>query len=165
MFVTLGQAIYFLSTVAFGGVFGIIYSLFCGAKKIIQVRFLGVILDLIFFAIFSIIFSIFCFERGFPNVRAYMIVGALFGLILYAKSFHIILAKGVNVLYNRINKFILTKKGKKNDGKEIQKPNRRRHGRCSATSCDTLIGNDIPNRKHKRRKEKTKRIRRANCNL
>ena len=166
MFVASGQIIYFLQSVAIGGVSGIVYSIFRGVNFLLKrLKPIKVVLTILFYVVLYLIFLQLTFLLKFPNVRAYMILGVAIGLALYNKSFHIILAKVGEKLYNRINRFILTKKGVGNDGKEIQKRSGGVHGRRSVVVNNTIIGNAIPNNKNKRRKEKIKRVGRTNCNI
>jgi hypothetical protein len=169
MFVTSGQFIYFLGAVTFGGIFGVLYSVITAVKSLIKnqklCKILGGILEIIFFLFLSVSFLFYRNFYGYPSLRAYMVVGVILGLILYAKSFHLLLAKAGKVVYNRINKFILTKKVLINDGKESKKSNRSGNDRRDTVNSNLAIGNVVPVNKHQRRKERTRRIRRTNLNL
>ena len=121
MFVSLNQFYVFMSCVMFGAMGGVVYSVLSILRLIIKNKVFNGAIDAIFMLVLSFIFSVFSYKSNFPNIRFYMMGGVLLGLILYLKSFHIILAKFVKKFYNiTIQKF---KKGleKKNDRKKGKK--------------------------------------------
>ena len=101
MFVSSGQFYIFLSCVTFGGLCGFFYSLIVFVKKFIKSKWFNSILDLLFFLCIGTLFVVYSFKFNFPNVRVYMLVGVLLGLILYMESFHLILANLLKKLYNK----------------------------------------------------------------
>ena len=154
MFVTSGQFSCFFGAISFGGVFGVLYSLIKGIKRLIKQEKISIIiggaLEIIYFIFMSVCFVKYRYYYQYPSIRVYMLLGVILGLVAYAKSFHLLLAKLGFLVYNRINKFILTKKVKLNDGKKVQKSNRRKHGRRGIVGGDTAIGNAFSNNKHQR---------------
>lgn len=110
MNVTANQFYVFISCLAFGGVTGIIYSLFGLIKFSVKIKAIKVIEDILFFVIFTAGYIIYSYIMGFPSIRAYMLFGAVLGLYLYGKSFNFILAKSGKMTYNIINNKLRKKK-------------------------------------------------------
>ena len=100
MFVTKNQIFIFIACVAFGGVSGILFSLSALFKLFIKNRLLKMIPDVIASMPLSVCFIFYAYSLNFPNLRPYMLFGVFVGLLLYFKSFHIILAKTVQKIYN-----------------------------------------------------------------
>ncbi len=118
MFVSSGQFYVFIATVAFGGVCGVLFSVSALLKYKLRNYIVRIFLDLIAFLITSFLYVAYSKWLAFPNFRIYMAVGVILGLILYFKSFHILLAKSAKVLYNKCDKvFIKIKiRNKRKDG-------------------------------------------------
>ena len=112
MYVTKNQIFVFIACYAFGCVVGVSFGIIDHIKKIIKVRFLGVVLEVLNFFIVSIIYLLYSHALRFPNFRLYMIIGVFLGVLSYLKSLHIIVAKCLQKVYNIIVK-IKNKKDKK----------------------------------------------------
>ncbi len=121
MFATLNQFYVFLACVMFGAIGGTIFSFFSTTKMLIKSRVFEVIIDILCMLILSIAFSIFSYKNNFPNLRVYMLLGALIGLFMYLKSFHIILAKFAKKFYNIIVQKFRKGMEKKNDRNKSKK--------------------------------------------
>ncbi len=106
MFVTSGQLYVFLGSIAFGSASGLFYSVFSLVKFLFKNKIVDIILDVLFFVLFSVGYVCFSVYYGFPSLRLYMPIGALTGLLLYMKSFGIILANTAKKLYNIRKGFI-----------------------------------------------------------
>ena len=100
MFVTLNQIYVFISCIAFGAIFGIVYSTFAFLSDALRLKKLRFISDIAYFVIFSIVFLFYSYVNNFSNIRAYMILGVFLGNYLYVKSFNIMLAKFLKRIYN-----------------------------------------------------------------
>ncbi|MBQ3596832.1 MAG: spore cortex biosynthesis protein YabQ [Clostridia bacterium] len=101
MFVSSGQFYVLLSCIAFGVCCGVVRSIFTFFGAILNNKPIKIILDILFFVIIGFLFVLYSFRFSFPNVRAYMILGVFVGILLYMESFHIILAKFLERLYNK----------------------------------------------------------------
>ena len=104
MFVTATQFYVFIACVAFGGVSGIVFNFSLLLKKTVTYRWVGVISDVFCFCVVAVGYVLFGHVVSFPNIRAYMIIGVILGIVLYFKSFYIILAKKAKKLYNIIKR-------------------------------------------------------------
>ncbi len=113
MFVTNGQIYLFFSCLSFGIASGLVYSVIIFLKKVIKIKVIKILLDLLFFLILSVSFLIYTFLLKFPSIRVYMLVGVVLGLYIYLKSFHFILAKMCKRLYN----IVVSKKCKTREAK------------------------------------------------
>ena len=107
MFVSSGQFIVFIACVSIGAISGIFLSgcsliyKFCKNKLLLQF-FYG--FSLVFT---TIIFIVMQYKLNFPSFRIYMLFGVFIGLIIYVKSFNLVLAKVAEKLYNIIRKIIV----------------------------------------------------------
>ncbi len=110
MFVSSGQFFVFLSCVAFGVIMGVLYSGVIALKRLVKIKWICVLLDVLYFCVISIFFLIYSFWQEYPSIRGYMPLGALLGVYLYLKSFHIMLAKIIKRLYNVIGSKITKRK-------------------------------------------------------
>ncbi|MBR5899905.1 MAG: hypothetical protein IKZ38_00735 [Clostridia bacterium] len=113
MFVSHGQFYVFIASVSIGCVSGIIFSVVVEFSKLFKNRIvlqIGYGLSLI---LASISFVYFQYKLSFPSLRFYMIVGVFLGLIVYAKTFNLMLAKALKKLYNIIRKTKLSYLDKK----------------------------------------------------
>ncbi len=116
MFVTRGQFFVFLACVSFGTVCGVIFNIFRLLVKPIKYKVFQIISDVISFILTTIGYVYLSYRLYFPNIRLNMLVGVLLGVILYHKSFSIILANIGKKIYNIFKKKIKV-------GKRVYKPN------------------------------------------
>ncbi|MBE7087288.1 MAG: hypothetical protein E7369_03205 [Clostridiales bacterium] len=146
MFVTSNQIFVFFSCVTIGGGCGVIFTLFYFIKTLFKNnRVIDIAFDLLSFCATAVIYVLWSHAWGFPNVRAYMIAGVFVGIILYMKSFHIILAKFVKRLYTiSIRIFRKGREGTKNGSSQTKKVNSRRCRRGGAASVDTRNSYVLP---------------------
>ncbi len=100
MFVSSGQFYVFLASVAFGGTAGVLLSVSHAVKNFFHKAFIGVFTDITVFIVTAAAFVFYSYALNFPSFRPYMAAGVFLGLFLYAKSYHILLAKPVKMLYN-----------------------------------------------------------------
>lgn len=140
MFVSKNQFYVFISCISFGLVGGVLYSPFSALKFVLKNNALKIIVDTVYFIIVSALFSVYAFLMYFPTLRIYMLIGVLLGLLLYFKSFHIILAKLMKKFYN-ITKNIFLKV--EHDGIKSKKNDRCIDGRRGSSSSVPVIGFDI----------------------
>ncbi len=140
MFVTKNQIFVFIACITYGFFSGAVFGVLGFLKVFIKNKILTVVLDVICGVMLGMFFVIYAYEFNFPNLRAYMFIGTLMGLVCYFKSFNILLAKSAEKIYN----IYKSKKVKKiNDRIKIQKVNRRSNrGRRNAT-CHTDIGDGL----------------------
>ena len=140
MFVTKNQFYIFIACLAIGGVFGSFCSFSASVKFFIKNKFLKAFCDVFASFFLSVIFVLFSFYLRFSNLKLYMLCGVFIGIYLYLKSFHIILAKYAEKIYN-----IYKSKRKKlsNDRIKSKKVDRRRYGRRSSVGGNPSIGNDL----------------------
>lgn len=109
MFSSSGQFFVLLTCVGFGYVGGIIFTMFFAFKKLLNNFFVKIILDLCSFIVLCFLFVLYSNILNFPSFRFYMAIGVFSGLILYIESFHFILAKTCEIVYNK-GKKIFTRK-------------------------------------------------------
>ncbi len=100
MFVTASQFYVFVACVGFGGACGILFTISAIIKTKINNLILRIIPDLVAFLITAMLYCFYAFILCFPNFRIYMTVGVLLGILIYFKSFHILLANLLKKLYN-----------------------------------------------------------------
>ena len=81
-------------------------------SKIFNLKALRIVFDLIFFVLTGLIYVAVSYQLDFPSLRAYMIAGVLLGILLYCKSFGIILANVGKKIYNKINKKLKSAKAR-----------------------------------------------------
>ena len=116
MFVTSGQFYIFFACISISCLLGVIWSVVCGIKYFFKNIFVKIFLDILCFVLGLIIYEIISYKLGFPSLRFYMILGVFLGLILYLKSFNIILANMAKKLYNITRrKYFTSKKGNSDD--------------------------------------------------
>lgn len=109
------QIFIFLMCLLSGLISGILYDAFFIVKKIFKLKILHITADVTFFICFSAIFVFMAVLFELPQTRAYMIIASLLGLLLYVKSFHIIVAFLFKMLYNVIVKKRYRLKGDSDD--------------------------------------------------
>ncbi|MBE5734753.1 MAG: hypothetical protein E7347_06920 [Clostridiales bacterium] len=145
MFVTKNQLFIFIACLSFGGVSGVIYTLSALIKKPIRNKFLRFLPDILFSFPFGVLFVVYSYSLNFPNVRPYMLFGVFLGLLLYFKSFHIILAKCGKKIYNI---YKLAKGKAKYDRRKSKKIDSRRNCGRSVARGDFARGDDLSNDSH-----------------
>lgn len=109
MLVTKSQFFVLFACIAFGGVSAVLFSFASIFKKFINNKVIKSIFDIFAFVLISLLFAVYSHILSFPSLRAYMIVGVFLGITCYVKSFHLLLAKIVEIIYNicvrKIHKF------------------------------------------------------------
>lgn len=115
MFVAKNQIYVFIACVSFGLVLGLALSIASLVKHFIKIPIIKDLPIVFTWIVAGVFFSIYSNQLNFPNFRFYMIAGVFISLVLYYKSFHIILAKIVKKIYNRIVKERETFKETKDD--------------------------------------------------
>ena len=121
MFVSDNQFYFFILSVSIGFVLSPLFSVSDLFKSKLKRLWIRTIFDVIFFALFGVFYCRLFFVYGFPNLRPYMIMGAIVGIVLYKKSFHFILAKIIEKAYNitiKIKMRINERRKLKNDGRK-----------------------------------------------
>lgn len=94
------QVYTFFVCVASGAISGVVYDLFYVIKRFISGKITEISLDILFFILFAGIYIFTSVLFGLPEFRFFMFIGCLLGLLLYLKSFHIMLDFFINMLYN-----------------------------------------------------------------
>ena len=118
MFVSDNQFYFFILSVSIGFALSPLFSISDLVKSKIKRLWIGAIFDIVAFSIFGLFFCRLFFVYGFPNLRPYMIIGAMVGIVLYKKTFHFTLAKITEKAYTvtvRIKKRINERSKMKND--------------------------------------------------
>ena len=110
MFVTKHQFYVFIACISFGGISGLMFSATQTLKYYIKNKLIKVVLDVFVFIALAGGYVLYSHVLKFPNTRIYMLAGVFLGIVLYFKSFHIILAKYLKKLYNIVSKNIKRKK-------------------------------------------------------
>lgn len=113
------QIFIFLVCVLVGVTSGVVYEIFYIVRKISgDKEAVAIVFDAAFFLVFAAmsVFSAVLFS--FPNFRVYMFLGNIFGLLLYLKSVHILVAFLLKVCYNKAGKAIKRRKITKNEKKK-----------------------------------------------
>ncbi len=116
MFVSANQFYVFIACIAFGAVMGVFYSPIIALKRKVKRQIICAFADVLFFALLCVFYAFFSFYSGFPSLRAYMLTGVFAGIILYVKSFNIILAKFAKMIYNKCIKSLKKRKTKDDRG-------------------------------------------------
>ena len=153
MFVAKNQIYVFIACIAFGGVFGVFLSASSVIKYFIKNRVVKIIPDVITFALIGATFSGYAYLLKLPNLRAYMLIGVFIGMLLYFKSFHILLAKCAQKLYNvcieklkkikRLKNVRADKRKNSTHGGKDKTINSGRHGRRSIPTRNAFNGDDL----------------------
>jgi hypothetical protein len=144
MFVTTNQIFVFLACASFGGVIGCLFSVSIFIKEKIKIKWIKILLDVIAFMVSTILYVVYAYKMHFPNLRLYMILGVMVGIISYLKSFHIILAKLLKKAYN----IIKSKKAKSRyDRSKDEKADSCNNGRRSITNNNTVLSHGVRNNK------------------
>jgi len=112
MFVSSNQLYYFLLSFSLGVALSPVFTVSSGIKPLIKNRVARELPDFFAFVVFGVLFSYLSFVLRFPNIRPYILLAAIIGIIAYKKSFHHILAKGSKKIYNIIRKIITEAKRK-----------------------------------------------------
>jgi hypothetical protein len=104
MFVSANQIYVFIACVFFGGTVGVLFSLSSLIKSKIKNEWLKLVPDVASFIITAFFYVLYAYKMNFPNLRLYMVLGVLIGIIAYFKSFHLLLAKFIKMAYNIIKR-------------------------------------------------------------
>ncbi len=104
IFAVENQIFVIICCVAIGVVSGIFFSLSLFFKQFFKSRLASILCDVVAFIFSSILYIVISVSAGFPSTRAYMVFGYFVGLVLYFKSFNLMLAKSAKKLYNIIKK-------------------------------------------------------------
>lgn len=125
MFVSVNQFYYFLECLFLGVLAGIIYEIWFFIKLFFRSKTLKNILDFFFFPVLCLLYLKGSEIFYFPNFRTYMFAGVVLGFILYFLSFHKILAKLSELVYNKTISFIWRRKS---DSRQKRKARNIRNG-------------------------------------
>jgi len=93
----------FLVCVTCGIAGGVVYDLFYILRAFLRVRAAEIAADVCFCLFFIGLYIFVSLMFGLPDLRFYMFLGCLIGLLLYIKSFHGIVAFFLKKVYNREN--------------------------------------------------------------
>ena len=104
MFVSSGQFYIFLACLSFGAASGIFLSISSAIKFFVKNKIIKIILDAVFLAPIGFLFSLYSLKLNFPSLRGYMLIAIFIGILVYLKSFHIIVAFLKKVCYNKVVK-------------------------------------------------------------
>ena len=165
MFVSLNQFYVFLACVTFGAIGGALFSIFAPIKWFLKSKIFDAILDVFCMIVLSVVFSVFSYKYNFPNLRAYMIFGALIGLTMYLKSFHRILAKFAKKFYNIIVQKFKKGMGKKNDRNKSKKANSSVNSGGSITAIYSSDNNGLSNNINSGQKKSHRIFRKSNSKI
>lgn len=113
MFVTSNQFYVLMACIAYGGISGAFLSFLSPLTKILKSRWIKAVVDFFCFIVITFGYIVYSFALKFPSFRIFMPIAVFVGIILYMKSFNIILAKMIEKIYNKIRKH---KGNTKNDG-------------------------------------------------
>ncbi|MBR2384656.1 MAG: spore cortex biosynthesis protein YabQ [Clostridia bacterium] len=123
-------------------------------KAMVKNKFVRCIIDVVFAVVPFLIYLDLSLRFAFPNFRAYMFIGVVFGFILENKSFHKTLAKVFFLVYNKTVSFI---RRKNRDGRKETKVNIGRYGvigsnaiRFNRSSCLSTYRHRCKNQAKKR---------------
>ncbi|MBQ3115545.1 MAG: hypothetical protein IJC07_00785 [Clostridia bacterium] len=161
MFVSKNQFFVFIACIAFGGLVGILFGIVSIFKKRLNV-YVGAVLDVLCFVFVSILYVGYSFLLKFPNFRVYMTVGVLLGILIYFKSFNIILAKIAQKIYNIFRKYI---KRQKHDRRKEKKINNGIESGCCGVACVSNCNTHLSNREKNLLQQKNKKSRSRNNSL
>jgi len=167
MFLTAKQFYVFIACLGFGGFCGLILSAIRYPFFKEEKRLALFITDVISCTALTGAYLYFSFALNFPSLRLYMPCGVVLGIIAYMKSFHIILAKPTEKLYNKIKEKIKRKIGEKNenDGRKIKKGNGSDDGRRRSFGDSSSVRSGLSVNIDKSRKRQTRRTRRRNSGI
>lgn len=152
MFVTANQIYVFLACVSFGGCSGIIFSVSELFKRFISNKWLRFLPDFLAFMVVTVLYVFSAYHMRFPNLRLYMILGVMLGVVIYLKSFHILLAKTFKKAYNIIKRI---KVKTKDDGIKNKKTDCSVDRGRGIARCYTRVNNALSVNRHKFAKKST----------
>lgn len=102
----------FITCACCGIVSGVVYDILyiarcavCGINKqvyTVKDKIFTVACDILYCLVFAAAFVFLSVMFDFNGLRLYMLLGGLLGIVLYLKSFHIIVAFCVKKVYNKI---------------------------------------------------------------
>lgn len=104
------QLFIFLICLCCGIIAGVFYDVLYIARSLIFLRVCrrtpantvaAAVCDLLTFAALAALYVLASVLFGFPNARFYMFFACFCGILLYIKSFHLLVAFLINKLYNR----------------------------------------------------------------
>lgn len=98
------QIFIFLVCVTCGIAGGVIYDFFYCLAYPFRTRAVRIVADAVFSLFFTALFLFVSVTFSLPDFRIYMFLGCVFGLFLYLKSFHGIVAFFAEMVYNRIER-------------------------------------------------------------
>ena len=100
-----GDQLYqFLVCASCGIASGVIYDALYCLRTALRGRAVTVVCDILFFLLLACGYLFLSLLFGFPDLRPYLLLGLLLGLLLYLKSFHEIVAFFVKKVYNKVTK-------------------------------------------------------------
>ncbi len=162
MFDTLSQFCTFIACVGFGAVTGILVSISSGLKYIVKNKPIKILSDTFVFILIGLLYIAYSYSFNFSSLRLYMIFGVFMGIVVYMKSFHILLAKigkkAYNIIQIRKDKI---KHERRKDEKGNSSDDDRRRIASRRSSCSNGISTDF----NKRSQKKRKGVRRTDSNL
>ena len=159
MFVSKNQFYVFISCVAFGAICGVVYLPFFLIKVFCRNKFFEITVDVAYFLLLSVLFCVYAFLMCFPTLRVYMLVGVFVGILLYFKSFHILLANYMKKFYNIVKKTFL-KVGY--DRIKVKKNDCCLDRRCGTSFGLSALGYDISTDSDRQTGKGTFRVKRKN---
>ena len=105
----------------FVGVFGgLLFDVFFVVRNAYRKRWLRTVCDFLFALFFAALYLAAAVVLAFPPLRFFDLLGCIFGLFLYLKSFHKIVAFFSEKLYNKLNR---RNKGKTEHGRRGKRTN------------------------------------------
>ena len=165
MFVTANQIYIFFACISFGGVVGVFFSVSIAIKWILKNKWLKILPDVVVFCIVSVLYVLYSYNMQFSSLRLYMLIGVVLGIVLYLKSFHIILAKILKKVYNIIKDKFNEKVARYNERRKVKKANSCHNCRRSVANSNTNVSNAFRNHKDKQRKKSYCRVGKGNRTL
>ncbi|MBQ8726598.1 MAG: spore cortex biosynthesis protein YabQ [Clostridia bacterium] len=150
MFVSQNQIYYFAECLFIGVISGFIYEIYYFIKLFFKRDFIKQAIDFCFFIVPTALYFKLSEIFLFPDFRAYMFLGVFLGFLLYCISFHKLLAKFSQTVYNKTISFI---RRKRRDRKQKEKLNDRGYGNSGNNSFrasrNTRVSSDSDNSKGK----------------
>ena len=142
MFVAKNQIFVVIACIAIGGIGGVLFSVSKFIKLFIKHARLKILPNIAAFCAFTAWYVWVSYRLQFPSYRVYMTAGALFGVLLYMKSFYITLALWTEKLYNKIVANIVAHKVKQKASgiKNAKRNERRKHYKKRGISARRKFG-------------------------
>ena len=95
------QAFVFLVCLLLGVLGGIFYDIFYIPRSLYRRQWLRYLCDALFCLCFGLFYGFMSVALALPSLRSFHVLGCVFGLLLYLKSFHKIVAFFTEKLYNK----------------------------------------------------------------